>query len=92
MNKKTVTALKILTIIFFILMLLSFSSANDDKDNVFVKKIVSIQEDGCVNITEDFNYTLRLHPNIYRNIQLDDNQEISNISIETPGFYNNYNI
>lgn len=92
MNKKTVTALKILTIIFFILMLLSFSSANDDKDNVFVKKIVLIQEDGCVNITEDFNYTLRLHPNIYRNIQLDDNQEISNISIETPGFYNNYNI
>ena len=53
MNKKTVTALKILTIIFFILMLLSFSSANDEKDDVFVKNyVINLSESDYKKIFE----------------------------------------
>lgn len=94
MNKQT---LLIFSIIIVILTLFSVSCVtsqqNQDYSIPFVEKIISIQPDGSVNITEDFNYTIRATPfDIYRDIMLGDNQEISNISVETPGLYNSYTV
>lgn len=94
MNKQT---LQVFSIIIVILTLFSFSCVvsqeNQDYSIPFVEKIISIQPDGSVNITEDFNYTIRATPfDIYRDIMLKDNQEISNISVETPRLYNDYTI
>lgn len=72
-------------------MLPAISSEDESHDYgiPFVEKIITIQTDGSLNIQEDFNYTFRDTSNgLTRDIPLSGNQEINNISVETPGLYN----
>lgn len=93
MNKKKSRILIIIciiaTVLLFMLPAISSEDESHDYGIPFVEKIITIQTDGSVNIQEDFNYTFRdTSHGLTRNIPLSANQEINNISVETPGLYN----
>ena len=82
---------KFITITFFVILLLvPFSFAADGDYKIpEVTKHVEIMDDGACIITEEIIYDIEGSVNgVYREIPLGKNQNIGNISVETPGYYN----
>ena len=88
--------LKKMTIILLILMLLlvpiTFAKDGDFKIPSVVKDI-TVEKDGSTVITEKIVYDVEGTVNgVYRDIPLKGNQSLSNVSVETPGYYNELEI
>ncbi|MBR0471751.1 MAG: DUF2207 domain-containing protein [Methanosphaera sp.] len=75
-------------ILMFLLVPVSFA---DDGDYTLpeVIKDITVNDDGSTIISEDVTYDIEGHVNgVYRDIPLANDQSITNISVETPGYYN----
>lgn len=97
MNKRISQLLRLFLIIsiisVFFVASASSSDVGRDYDIPFVEKIIQIHDDGLINITEDFNYTFRgTYNGVYRDLPISGNQSVSNISVETPGLYNDFTV
>jgi len=88
--------LSILVIVVMFLLIPATYADNDETSDYSIYLVVkqhNITKDGTVHIKEDVNYTFHEDINsISRFIPLSGSQSISNISVETPGFYNKIEI
>lgn len=78
-------------VVMFLLIPATYADNNENSDySIYVVvKQHNITKDGTVHIKEDVNYTFQDNINsLSRFIPISGNQSISNISVETPGFYN----
>lgn len=72
------------------LFLVPFTSATEGDFKVpEVTKDIVIRDDGSCLITEEIVYDIEGQVNgTYRDIPIDTNQNITDLSVETPGYYN----
>lgn len=86
---------KILIMVLILMFLLvPITYAADGKYTVpSVIKDITVRDDGAAEITEEIVYDIKGSVNgVYREIPTMDNQTVSNISVETPGYYNKLEI
>ena len=79
-------------ILMFLVVPVSFA---DDGDYTIPSAVneITVQDDGATIITEDIIYDIEGRVNgVYRDIPHDNEQRISNITVETPGYYNTVEI
>ena len=78
------------SIVFFILMFLLIPvTFAGDYELPEVIEDITIQPDGATVISQDIIYRISDTVNgVYRDINLDGDQSITNVSVETPGYYN----
>lgn len=85
-----------LLIISIILMLIAIPAsyaADGDYTIPQATSEVTVQDDGLTIISEDIIYSIEGSVNgVYRDIPHDKEQKISNITVETPGYYNKVEI
>ncbi|RAP52061.1 MAG: hypothetical protein BZ138_03810 [Methanosphaera sp. rholeuAM270] len=86
----------IVILLFLMLFLIPFSfAANGDYKLPEVTKYVEIRDDGSCVITEEIIYDIEGSVNgTYRDIPIESNgnASITNLSVETPGFYNHVEV
>lgn len=89
MNSKKIIPL---LIIMLLIVPVTYAANSDYKIPEAIKHI-EIEEDGSCIITEEIVYDIEGTVNgTYRDIPLTDNQSVTNISAETPGYYNTLEI
>lgn len=92
MNYKKISII----LLFLMLLLVPFTFATDgDYKLPEVTKHVEVKDDGSCDITEEIVYDIEGTVNgTYRDINIDgyNNQSVSNLSVETPGYYNRIEI
>ena len=75
-------------ILLFMLMPISLATEGDFTIPSVIKDI-TVKEDGSTVIREEIIYNIQGRVNgVFRDIPLNQNQTIRNISVETPGYYN----
>ena len=80
---------KIFILLMIICTLVAPVTASDDYKIPEAYNDVTINDDGSCTITENITYSITATINgVYRDIPLNDSQSITNISVETPGYYN----
>ena len=81
---------KIIPLLIFMLLIVPVSfAANGDYKIPEAVKYVEIEDDGSCIITEEILYDIDGEVNgTYRDIPLRGDQSVTNISVETPGYYN----
>ncbi len=81
--------LLILLVILILFITPLYSPSSGDYNIGDVSKDITINNDGSVDISEDIHYQISGEINgVYRNVTLSGNQSITNISVDTPGYYN----
>ncbi|RAP50307.1 MAG: hypothetical protein BZ136_01630, partial [Methanosphaera sp. rholeuAM74] len=81
-----------LLIIMLLIVPVSYAADNNFKIPEAVKH-VEIEDDGSCVITEEITYDINGSINgTYRDIPITGNQSVTNISVETPGYYNSVEI
>ncbi|MBQ6218955.1 MAG: DUF2207 domain-containing protein [Methanosphaera sp.] len=85
---------KTLPILFIILLTIPFSFASDGDYSIpEATEYIQIEDDGSCIIDEDIVYDIEGSVNgVYRDIPISGKQSITNVSVNTPGFYNRYEI
>ncbi len=86
MNMKKVIIISLLLMI----LLVPVSFAEDGDYTIpWANKDITVNDDGSTLISETIYYEIEGSVNgVYRDIPLNNNQTITNISVETPGYYN----
>lgn len=90
MNLKKVIIISLLLMI----LLLPVSFADDGDYTIpWAHKDITVKDDGSTVISETIYYEIEGSVNgVYRDIPLNNSQTITNISVETPGYYNTVNV
>ena len=86
---------KIIIISLLLTLILAPISFADDGDYTIPKAVkdITVNDDGSTTISESIIYDIEGSVNgVYRDIPLDSQQSISDISVETPGYYNNLQV
>ena len=84
--------LVVLCLLLLICVPLSFAADGDYKIPEATEHI-EILDDGACIITEDIVYDIEGSVNgVYRDIPVDSMQSVTNVSVSTPGYYNDYEV
>ncbi len=80
--------------VFILALLVSlpamFSGSSEDKDITSIQEVVDIGHDGTVHVTETVDYDFSDSYNtVSMDIPLRSPQTVSNLAVDTPGYYNN---